>query len=108
MNARGQRSGAQHHGEVLGLLRSECAFDDAAVTNRVIDAGDLAHALVEHDGETVADVRAGELLEAAAGGSREVKADGGGGLAVLALAGAAYVTARAHPPAGDERGLVPR
>ena len=59
-----QGTGAQDHREILGLLLGERTGDAAGVADGFLDVGDLLHLAVEHDGQRLADVVGGELVEA--------------------------------------------
>ena len=74
LERRGQGAGAHQHGQVIRLMRAETAADLAlAADDRLADdrrADDLA---VQHDGEGLADMLAGEIGEALCAGEIELE-----------------------------------
>ena len=97
-----KRAGAQHHGEVLGLLRGESAGDAAFIVNLLLDGGNFLDLVVEHHGQLLADVGAGEAGEAAPAFAGQQKADGGTAVLVGGGLGGAQVAPGNGRGAGDD------
>ena len=61
-----KRAGPQHQGEVRGLLFGKAASDAPLFADRLLDIRHFAHTVVEHYAQAAVDIRAGEVVEAAA------------------------------------------
>ena len=64
LDSRRQRARAQGQRQVLRLLLGEAAGDATLIVNLLLNGRDRFHLVVEHHGQLVADVRAGERCEA--------------------------------------------
>ena len=60
LDARRQRARTQRQRQVLRLLLGEAAGDAAFIVNLLLDGGHFHHLVVEHHGQPLAHVRAGE------------------------------------------------
>ena len=60
-----KRAGLEDDDQVVGLFDREAALDDAAVADAGVDVGGRLDLVVEDDGQVLADVGPGDLLEAA-------------------------------------------
>ena len=90
---RRQGARAQHQDDVVHLVDGEAAVDDAVAGDDVLDGGHALDAVVEDDGERLADVGGGEPLELGGPLGIEGEADGRGAVLVLGAAGALQVLA---------------
>ena len=71
-----QRAGAQQDGEVVGALHGEAAADLAgAAEDRLADHRRRDHLVVEHDGEGLADILAGDVAELPRAAGRQAEVD---------------------------------
>ena len=61
MNARRQRTGTEHHRQVLRLLFGKCTSNLHIVANLIINRRGLANAVIENDREPIVQVRTREF-----------------------------------------------
>src|SRR5205085_4356475 len=84
VNARGQRAGAQHHREVLGLLFRKCASDLDVIPNLIANLGGFANAIIENDPQSLVQMRAGKVCESATAIVAEVEVHVGAAVFIAA------------------------
>src|ERR1700733_5986510 len=71
-----QSTGAQDHGQVLGLLLVHAApADFTGIADGLFDIGNFLNFVVEHYGQTIAHVRRGEVVEPLPPLARQLEAD---------------------------------